>query len=68
MITVDGGFFADYFEPSFDLKTYAKEITRFFRDNFGENFPDSQKKMKQHRKERKKIFADPTFWQCRHIL
>lgn len=39
MINMGGGFPANYVDPTNDLKEYASEITRYLRDDFGENIP-----------------------------
>jgi ornithine decarboxylase len=39
MINMGGGFPASYVEPTNDLKEYASEITRYLRDDFGDNIP-----------------------------
>ncbi|HPO03680.1 MAG TPA: type III PLP-dependent enzyme [Treponemataceae bacterium] len=39
MINMGGGFPANYIEPTNDLKEYASEITRYLRDDFGDEIP-----------------------------
>ncbi len=39
MINMGGGFPASYIEPTNDLKEYASEITRYLRDDFGDEIP-----------------------------
>lgn len=39
MINMGGGFPASYVEPTNDLKEYASEITRYLRDDFGDEIP-----------------------------
>ncbi len=39
MINMGGGFPAHYIQPTNDLQAYASEITRYLRDDFGENMP-----------------------------
>ena len=40
MINIGGGFPSDYIQPTKNLKTYSKEITKFLKNNFGNNFPE----------------------------
>src|SRR5690606_36418980 len=40
MINLGGGFPANYISRTNDLKTYAEEITRFLREDFGDEFPE----------------------------
>ena len=40
MINMGGGFPANYISRTNDLKTYAEEITRFLREDFGDDFPE----------------------------
>jgi ornithine decarboxylase len=40
MINMGGGFPASYIEPTNDLHDYASEITRYIRDDFGEDRPE----------------------------
>ncbi len=40
MINMGGGFPANYLHRTNDLKTYAQEITRFLREDFGDEFPE----------------------------
>ncbi|MFA5050198.1 MAG: type III PLP-dependent enzyme [Candidatus Micrarchaeia archaeon] len=40
MINIGGGFPARYLRPTHDLKTYAEEIMRFLREDFGEKLPE----------------------------
>ncbi len=39
MINMGGGFPASYIQPTNDLKEYASEITRYLRDDFGDDIP-----------------------------
>jgi len=39
MINMGGGFPANYIQPTNDLKEYASEITRYLRDDFGDEIP-----------------------------
>ena len=39
MINMGGGFPASYIDPTNDLSEYASEITRYLRDDFGEDIP-----------------------------
>lgn len=39
MINMGGGFPASYVDPTNDLSEYASEITRYLRDDFGEDIP-----------------------------
>jgi ornithine decarboxylase len=39
MINMGGGFPASYIDPTNDLKEYASEITRYLRDDFGDDIP-----------------------------
>lgn len=40
MIDMGGGFPASYTDPTNELSVYASEITRFLREDFGENLPE----------------------------
>ena len=40
MINLGGGFPAKYLSPANDLETYANEILRFIKEDFGENHPE----------------------------
>ncbi|MDD5039573.1 MAG: type III PLP-dependent enzyme [Patescibacteria group bacterium] len=40
MINLGGGLPASYIQPTQPLTTYAKEITRFLREDFGDNMPE----------------------------
>lgn len=40
MINMGGGFPAHYLSRTNDLATYAKEITRFLQEDFGDDFPE----------------------------
>jgi len=40
MINMGGGLPANYITRTNDLATYAKEITRFLEEDFGDNFPE----------------------------
>lgn len=40
MINMGGGFPANYITRTHDLKTYAEEIERFIREDFGDDFPE----------------------------
>uniref|UniRef100_A0A7C3EC13 ornithine decarboxylase n=1 Tax=Gracilinema caldarium TaxID=215591 RepID=A0A7C3EC13_9SPIR len=40
MINMGGGFPAHYTVPTHELTTYAKEITRYLHEDFGQNLPD----------------------------
>lgn len=40
MINMGGGFPANYISRTNDLKTYADEITRFLKEDFGEDLPE----------------------------
>lgn len=40
MINMGGGFPANYIARTNDLKTYAADITRFLREDFGDDFPE----------------------------
>ena len=40
MINLGGGFPAEYVAPTQSTATYAQEITRFLREDFGDNFPE----------------------------
>lgn len=40
MINIGGGFPSDYLEPTQKLEIYAKEITRFLKEDFGKNLPE----------------------------
>ncbi len=40
MINLGGGFPAHYINKTNDLKTYAQEITRFIKEDFGDDFPE----------------------------
>lgn len=39
MINIGGGFPANYVDPTLDLEQYSEEITRFLKDDFGDNIP-----------------------------
>ncbi len=39
MINIGGGFPASYVDPAFDIKQYTDEITRFLREDFGDDIP-----------------------------
>jgi len=39
MINIGGGFPANYMDPTFDLEQYTEEVTRFLREDFGDNIP-----------------------------
>jgi len=39
MINMGGGFPANYIQPTNDLSEYASEITRYLRDDFGDEIP-----------------------------
>jgi ornithine decarboxylase len=39
MINIGGGFPANYVDPTLDLEQYASEITRFLKDDFGDEIP-----------------------------
>ncbi|MFA5746264.1 MAG: type III PLP-dependent enzyme [archaeon] len=41
LINMGGGFPANYISPTHNLETYAKEITRFLEEDFGENFSEN---------------------------
>lgn len=40
MINMGGGFPSNYLMPTRSIKTYAHEITRFLKEDFGNNFPE----------------------------
>jgi ornithine decarboxylase len=40
MINLGGGFPANYVDPTLDLEQYAEEITRFLKDDFGDDIPE----------------------------
>ncbi len=40
MINMGGGFPSDYLHPSNEIGVYAKEVTRFLQEDFGDNFPE----------------------------
>jgi ornithine decarboxylase len=40
MINIGGGFPANYVDPTFDLEQYTDEITRFLKEDFGNNIPE----------------------------
>ena len=40
MINIGGGFPSDYLKPTKNLDAYSKEITRFLKEDFGENLPE----------------------------
>ncbi|WP_462381471.1 type III PLP-dependent enzyme [Pseudomonas sp. Marseille-QA0892] len=40
MINMGGGFPANYIQRTNDLKTYAEEITRFLKEDFGDDLPE----------------------------
>jgi len=40
MINIGGGFPSDYLQPSNSIEVYAKEVTRFLAEDFGDNFPE----------------------------
>ncbi len=40
MINMGGGFPAMYQDPNLDFEVYRTEITRFLKDDFGDNFPE----------------------------
>ncbi len=40
MINIGGGFPANYVKPTHDLSTYAREITRFLQEDFGDEMPE----------------------------
>lgn len=40
LINLGGGFPTRYIQPTQSLEMYATEITRFLRDDFGDNFPE----------------------------
>ncbi|HEY1027346.1 MAG TPA: type III PLP-dependent enzyme [Pseudomonas sp.] len=40
MINMGGGFPANYIQRTNDLETYAEEITRFLKEDFGEELPE----------------------------
>ena len=40
MINMGGGFPANYIAKTNDLKTYAEEITRFLKEDFGDDLPE----------------------------
>ncbi|MCR5046434.1 MAG: type III PLP-dependent enzyme [Treponema sp.] len=40
MINMGGGFPASYIDPTNDLSVYAAEITRYLRDDFGDDIPE----------------------------
>lgn len=40
MINMGGGFPANYVEPANDLSDYASEITRYLKDDFGDEMPE----------------------------
>ncbi len=40
MINIGGGFPASYLSPANSIGTYAKEILRFIKEDFGENHPE----------------------------
>ncbi|MBM4398899.1 MAG: type III PLP-dependent enzyme [Candidatus Cloacimonetes bacterium] len=39
LINIGGGFPANYVDPTLDMEQYAEEITRFLKDDFGDDFP-----------------------------
>ena len=39
MINIGGGFPASYVDPTLDIKQYTEEITRFLKDDFGDDIP-----------------------------
>jgi ornithine decarboxylase len=39
MINIGGGFPANYVDPTFDIEQYTEEITRFLKEDFGDNVP-----------------------------
>jgi len=40
MINLGGGLPAKYLRPTYGIEIYAKEITRFLKEDFGENMPE----------------------------
>jgi ornithine decarboxylase len=40
MINIGGGFPSGYLQPTKNLETYSKEVTRFLKEDFGENLPE----------------------------
>ncbi|MFO5802049.1 hypothetical protein ACLBSQ_33310, partial [Klebsiella pneumoniae] len=40
MINVGGGFPANYITKTNDLETYAEEIIRFLKEDFGDDLPE----------------------------
>jgi len=40
LINIGGGFPSNYLEPTQDISVYAKEVTRFLKEDFGDNFPE----------------------------
>lgn len=40
MINMGGGFPASYIDPTNDLDTYASEITRYIKEDFGDDIPE----------------------------
>lgn len=41
MINMGGGFPADYLDPNLDFEVYSSEITRFLKEDFGEDLPET---------------------------
>lgn len=40
LINIGGGFPSDYLEPTQDISVYAKEVTRFLKEDFGDRLPE----------------------------
>ncbi|MCK9578182.1 type III PLP-dependent enzyme [bacterium] len=40
MINIGGGFPSDYLQPSNNIEIYAREVTRFLQEDFGDNIPE----------------------------
>ena len=40
LINIGGGFPSNYLEPTQEIGIYAKEITRFLKEDFGDNLPE----------------------------
>ena len=40
LINIGGGFPSNYLEPTQDISIYAKEVTRFLEEDFGDKFPE----------------------------
>ncbi|MDD4661660.1 MAG: type III PLP-dependent enzyme [Candidatus Pacebacteria bacterium] len=40
LINIGGGFPSDYIQPTQDISVYAKEVTRFLKEDFGDKLPE----------------------------